>query len=76
MTCSNICGLSSSGWTVMPSGSLLDLDQVLRKPWSNLDHFWTLTYWLKMERLGGAEIADITDFAGYVDPIRGPLGFL
>jgi hypothetical protein len=29
-----------------------------------------------MEHLGGAEIVDLTFFAGYVDPIRGSLGFL
>jgi len=57
-------------------GFLLALDQVLRKPWSELTHFWTSTLWSKIEHPGGAEIADLTDFAGYVDPIRGPLGFL
>jgi hypothetical protein len=54
----------------------LALDQVLRKPWSGLDHFWTSTGWSKMERPGGAEIVDLTYFAGYVDPTRGSLGFL
>jgi hypothetical protein len=57
-------------------GGLLVLDQVLRKPWSYLDHFWTSTYWSKMEHLGGDEIMDLTDFVGYVDSVRGPLGFL
>jgi hypothetical protein len=28
-----------------------------------------------MEHHGGAEIADLTCFAGYVDPTRGSLGF-
>jgi hypothetical protein len=57
-------------------GGLLALDQVLRKPWSDLDHFWTSTHWSKKERPGGAEIVDLTYFAGYVDPVRGSLGFL
>jgi hypothetical protein len=57
-------------------GGLLALDQVLRKPWSDLAHFWTLTHCSKKERPGGAEIADLTDFEGYVDPVKGPLGFL
>jgi hypothetical protein len=35
---------------------LLALNQVLRKPWSSLDHFWTSIGWSKMERLGGVEI--------------------
>jgi hypothetical protein len=52
---------------------LLDLDQVLRKPWSGLDHFWTSTGWSKMDRLGGDEIGDLTCFAGFV---KGYLGFL
>jgi hypothetical protein len=29
-----------------------------------------------MERPGRAEITDLTDFVGYVDPLRGFLGFL
>jgi hypothetical protein len=57
-------------------GGLLALDQVLRKPWSGLDHFWTSTHWSKKEHPGGAEIMDLTYFAGYVDPVRGSLGFL
>jgi hypothetical protein len=53
----------------------LALDQILRKHWSDLDQFWTSTHCSKKEHLGGAEIADLTDFAGYVDPIRGFLVF-
>jgi len=34
------------------------------------------TQWSNMEHLGGAKIADLIDFAGNVDPVRGPLGFL
>jgi hypothetical protein len=55
---------------------LLALDQVLRKPWSGLDHFWTSMGWLKMECPCRAEIMDITCFVGYVDPKRGSLRFL
>jgi hypothetical protein len=57
-------------------GGLLALDQVLRKPWSDLDHFWNSTHWLRKECLGEADIVDLTYFVGYVDPVRGPLGFL
>jgi hypothetical protein len=57
-------------------GGMLALDQVLGKPWSDLAHFWTSTHWSKKECPGGAEIADLTYFVGYVDPVRGPLGFL
>jgi hypothetical protein len=56
-------------------GGLLALDQVLGKLWSVLAHFWTSTRWSKKERPGGAEIVDLTDFEGYVDPVKGPLGF-
>jgi hypothetical protein len=57
-------------------GGLLALDQVLRKPWSGSDHFWTSTGCSKMECPGGAEIANLTYFAGYMDPVRSSLGFL
>ena len=60
-------------------GNLLSLDQVLGKLWLVLEvlaHFWTSTRWSKWECSGGAEITDITYFEGYVDPIRGPLGFV
>ena len=57
-------------------GGLLALDQFLRKPWSGLDQFWTSIGWSKMEHLGGAEIAILSYFAGYVDLVRGSLGFL
>jgi hypothetical protein len=43
---------------------LLALDQFLKKPWSDLTHFWTSTRWSKMEHLGGAEIVDLIDFFG------------
>jgi hypothetical protein len=56
-------------------GGLLALDQVLGKLWSDLAHFWTSTHWSKKECPGGAEIMDLTHFLGYVDPIKGPLGF-
>jgi len=32
-------------------GGLLALNQVLRKPWSSLDHFWTSTSWSKKVEL-------------------------
>jgi hypothetical protein len=54
-------------------GGLLAPDQVLRKPWSDLDEFWTSIHWLRKEHPGGAEIMDLTDFAGFV---RGYLWFL
>jgi hypothetical protein len=57
-------------------GGLLDLDQILRKPWSGLTNFWTSTGCSKMEHPGGAEVVDLTCFAGYVDLERGSLGFL
>jgi hypothetical protein len=56
--------------------SLLALDQVLRKPWSEFDPLLDFDTWSKMEHPGGAEIMDLTYFAGYVDPVRGSLGFL
>jgi hypothetical protein len=56
--------------------AVLALDQVLRKPWSKLSQFWTLTHWSRKEHLGRAEIMDLTYFAGYIDPVRGSLGFL
>jgi hypothetical protein len=55
---------------------MLALDQVLRKHWSYLAHFWTSTRWSKKERLGRDEIADVTYFVRYVDLVRGDLGFL
>jgi hypothetical protein len=55
---------------------VVSLDLVLRKPSSGLTTFWTSTGWSKMESLGRDEIADLTYFAGYVDPARGSLGFL
>jgi hypothetical protein len=37
-------------YTADPCGNiLLALDQVLRKPWSGLDHFWTSTHCSKKE---------------------------
>jgi hypothetical protein len=57
-------------------GGMLALDQVLRKPWSGLDHFWTSTGWSKMDRPGEAEIVDLTYFSGYVDSARYSLGFV
>ena len=54
---------------------LLSLDQVLGKLWSVLAHFWTSTRWLKNENPGKDEITDLTYFVGYVDPVRGSLGF-
>jgi hypothetical protein len=55
---------------------MLALDQVLRKPWSGLDHFWTSPHCLKKECPGRAEITDLTYFVGYEDPVRGFLGFV
>jgi hypothetical protein len=55
---------------------MLALDQVLRKPWSGVTTFWTSTHWSRKERPGRANIMDLTDFASYVDPVRGSLGFL
>jgi hypothetical protein len=54
---------------------MLALDQVLEKLWSVLAQFWTLTCYSKKEHLGGAKIMDLTDFEGYVDPVKVPLGF-
>jgi hypothetical protein len=56
-------------------GGLLVLDQVLGELWSVLAHFCTSTCWSKKERPSTAKIMDLTYFAGYVEPIRGPLGF-
>jgi hypothetical protein len=50
---------------------MLTLDQVLRKPWLDLDHFWTSTGWSKMEHLGEVEIMDLINFGGYVDLVKG-----
>jgi hypothetical protein len=55
---------------------MLALDQVLRKHWLELAHFWTSKHWCKKVRPDGAEIIDITYFVGYVDLVRGSLGFL
>jgi hypothetical protein len=57
-------------------GGMLVLEQVLRKHWSCLTTFGTLTGWSKMKRLGGAEIAGSHLFCGLVDPARGLLGFM
>jgi hypothetical protein len=56
-------------------GGILALDQVLGKLWLVLAHFCSSTCWLKKECPGGAKIAYLTNFEGYVDPVRGPLGF-
>jgi hypothetical protein len=50
---------------------LLALDQVLRKPWSDLNHFWTSTHCSKKERLGGVEITDLTHFYWLCGPGKG-----
>jgi hypothetical protein len=55
---------------------VLALDQVLGKLCSSLTHFWTSTHWSNKECPGRAEIMDLTDFEGYVDPVKGPIGFL
>jgi hypothetical protein len=56
-------------------GGFLALNQVLGKLWSALTHFGTSTHWLKKEHPGEVEIEDLTNFEGYVDPTKGPLGF-
>jgi hypothetical protein len=57
-------------------GGLFSLKQVLRKPWSGLERFWTTTGWSKMKCPGKDEIMNLTCFMGYVDPTRGSLQFL
>jgi hypothetical protein len=52
-------------------GDLLALDQVLRKLWSSLDHFWTSTHWSTKERQGRADIAYLTHFLGLCGPSKG-----
>jgi hypothetical protein len=58
------------------AGGLLALNQVLRKPWSGLDHLLDFDRqdrrWSSMAE---SEIMDLTCFVGYVDPARGSLGF-
>jgi hypothetical protein len=59
--------------------ALLALDQVLGKLWLVLEvlaHFWTSTPWSKQEHPSRAEIMNLTYFEGYVDLVRGPLGFV
>jgi hypothetical protein len=55
---------------------VLDLDRVLRKPWSCLTTFGTSTSWSKMECPGEAEIVGSHSFCGLVDPAKGLLGFM
>jgi hypothetical protein len=52
-----LCEDSLAMRAIPPCGFMLALDQVLRKHWSCLTTFGTLTGWSKMEHPGEVEIA-------------------
>jgi hypothetical protein len=57
-------------------GGLLALDQIFGETLVNFGPLSDFDMLVKEGALDGAEITDLTNFEGYVDLVKGPLGFL